>query len=71
MKKRVRISLVFKVAVLTSAPILAVMVAALLVVNHRLTVDVNRNVTASLSAAALASRSRWAAKGRTSSGSVS
>jgi len=54
MKKRVRISLVFKVAVLTSAPILAVMVAALLVVNHRLTVDVNRNVTASLSAAALA-----------------
>ncbi|HKQ20092.1 MAG TPA: ATP-binding protein [Candidatus Eisenbacteria bacterium] len=54
MKPRVPISLVFKVAALTSAPILGVMVAALLVVNHRLTVDVNRNVTASLSAAALA-----------------
>lgn len=54
MMPRVRISLVFKVAALTSAPILGVMVAALLVVNHRLTVDVNRNVTASLSAAALA-----------------
>jgi len=54
MKAGVRISLVFKVAALTSAPILGVMVAALLVVNHRLTVDVNRNVTASLSAAALA-----------------
>ena len=54
MKSRVRISLVLKVAVLTSAPILGVMVAALLVVNHRLTVEVNRNVTASLSAAALA-----------------
>jgi signal transduction histidine kinase len=54
MMPRVRISLVFKVAALTSAPILGVMVAALLVVNHRLTVDVNRNVTAGLSAAALA-----------------
>lgn len=54
MMPRVRISLLFKVAALTSAPILGVMVAALLVVNHRLTVDVNRNVTAGLSAAALA-----------------
>lgn len=54
MKARVRISLLFKVAALTSAPILGVMVAALLVVNHRLTVDVNRTVTAGLSAAALA-----------------
>jgi signal transduction histidine kinase len=54
MMPRFRISLVFKVAALTSAPILGVMVAALLVVNHRLTVDVNRNVTAGLSAAALA-----------------
>jgi signal transduction histidine kinase len=54
MMPRVRTSLVFKVAALTSAPILGVMVAALLVVNQRLTVDVNRTVTAGLSAAALA-----------------
>jgi len=54
MNSPVRISLVFKVAVLTSAPILGVMVAALLVVNQRISVDVNRNVTAGLSAAALA-----------------
>lgn len=49
-----RVSLLLKIAVLTSVPILGVMIAALMVVNHRLAEEVNRNVAADLSRAALA-----------------
>lgn len=49
-----RVSLLLKIAVLTSLPILGIMMAALLVVNHRLADEVNRNVTADLQRAALA-----------------
>lgn len=49
-----RVSLFVKIAVLTSVPILGVMIATLLVVNHRLAEEVNRNVAADLARAALA-----------------
>jgi signal transduction histidine kinase len=51
---RPRVSLLFKIAVLTSLPILGIMMAALLLVNHRLAGEVNRNVAADLQRAALA-----------------
>lgn len=51
---RTRVSLLFKIAVLTSLPILGIMMAALLLVNHRLAGEVNRNVAADLQRAALA-----------------
>jgi signal transduction histidine kinase len=49
-----RVSLLVKIGVLTSLPILGIMMAALLVVNHRLAGEVNRNVTADLARAAMA-----------------
>ncbi|HYJ33554.1 MAG TPA: HAMP domain-containing sensor histidine kinase [Candidatus Binatia bacterium] len=51
---RPRISLLLKITVLTSLPILGIMMAALLLVNHRLAGEVNRNVAADLQRAALA-----------------
>jgi signal transduction histidine kinase len=53
-----RVSLLLKIAVLTSLPILGIMMAALLVVNHRLAGEVNRNVTADLGRAAMAFESQ-------------
>lgn len=49
-----RVSLLLKIAGLTSLPVLAIMIAALLVVNGRLAGEVNQNVTADLQRAALA-----------------
>jgi signal transduction histidine kinase len=50
---RPRVSLLLKIAALTSLPILGIMMAALLVVNHRLADEVNRTVSADLERAAL------------------
>jgi len=49
-----RVSLLLKIAGLTSLPVLAIMIAALLVVNRRLADEVNQNVSADLQRAALA-----------------
>ena len=54
MAAKPRVSLLLKIAVLTSLPILGIMMAALLLVNHRLAGEVNRNVTADLARAAMA-----------------
>jgi signal transduction histidine kinase len=62
-RERPRISLVLKITALTSVPILGVMVATLLVVNHRLAAEVNRSVAADLSRAALAFESQMAREG--------
>jgi signal transduction histidine kinase len=58
-----RISLFFKITGLTSVPILAVMVAALLVVNMRLADEVNRTVAADLSRASLAFETQMGREG--------
>jgi signal transduction histidine kinase len=60
---RRRVSLLLKIAALTSLPILGIMMAALLVVNHRLADEVNRNVSADLERAALAFRNQMDREG--------
>ncbi len=63
MNRPPRVSLFVKITALTSIPILAVMVAALLVVNMRLADEVNRTVAADLSRAALAFETQMAREG--------
>lgn len=58
-----RVSLLLKIAALTSLPILGIMMAALLVVNRRLADEVNRNVSADLERAALAFTSQMEREG--------